>query len=552
MLRILELQVTYGDHQVIKGVDISISRGESLGVVGESGAGKTTLALSLMGLGSGVARGRVVFKGQELLPFRADMMKELRWNHISMVFQNTAQALNPVIPVVHQIIEPMLEHKVYGPEEARERTRELLEQVGLSWERAHSYPHQLSGGERQLAIIAMSLSNNPDLLILDEPTASLDAVSKVRILALLDELRAERTIILLTHDFSVASALTDRLAVMYSGRLVESGDTTRVIKDPRHPYTRGLLRSFPDMSTTKDLQGIPGKGIEVGEGCPFSPRCSQRIEICRQVLPRLRIIGDREIACHQGGIISLLEVEGLSKHYGAVKALNEASLTLREGETLAVVGETGSGKTTLARCIMGLERPDVGEISLLGQKVKERDKAFYRQVQMVFQHPQECISHRMTVLEAILEPLVIQGIGTREEGIRLANEVISQVELPVDDGFLQQYAHHLSGGELQKIAIARALILNPRLLVADEPTSSLDASVQAKIIRLLLNLQEQRGLALLFITHDIALARKISDRIAVMYQGRVVETGVTSKILSNPRHEHTQELLEAAQALTAG
>jgi len=523
-----------------------LKAGETLAITGESGAGKTTLALTLMGLCQGKIEGRVLFLGQDLLASSAAGWRRLRWNEIAMVFQDGGRALNPVLTVLEQIVEPMLEHKLCGLEEAKNRAAQLLAEVGLPEQSARAYPHQLSGGEKQRVLIAMALANQPRVLILDEPTSALDAITKAEIVKLLCRVSRGLTVILVTHDLAIAAKLADRIAVLYAGTLLELGPAPQILERPRHPYTRGLVRSFPNMSTTKDLQGIPGTRSEVARGCPFHPRCTQKIETCEQASPQLEVLADRQIACHRGGIVSVLQINNLVKSYGSVPALKGVTLNLDEGETLALVGESGSGKSTLAKCVMGLERADSGEIIFQGTKLLRRDQGFYRKVQMIFQNPQESISHRLTVRETVLEPLRIQGINEPGEREEMVKKILREVELPVTDDFLRRYAHQLSGGEQQRVAIARALVLSPRLLIADEPTSALDASVQAKIVKLLLTLQEQRGLTLLFITHDLALARKVSDEVAVMQAGKIVEAGNTGKIFSLPRHPYTKALLEAS------
>jgi len=523
-----------------------LKAGETLAITGESGAGKTTLALTLMGLCQGKIEGRVLFLGQDLLASSEAGWRRLRWNEIAMVFQDGGRALNPVLTVLEQIVEPTLEHKLCGLEEAKNRAAQLLAEVGLPEQSARAYPHQLSGGEKQRVLIAMALANQPRVLILDEPTSALDAITKAEIVKLLCRVSRGLTVILVTHDLAIAAKLADRIAVLYAGTLLELGPAPQILERPRHPYTRGLVRSFPNMSTTKDLQGIPGTRSEVARGCPFHPRCTQKIETCEQASPQLEVLADRQIACHRGGIVSALQINNLVKSYGSVPALKGVTLNLDEGETLALVGESGSGKSTLAKCVMGLERADSGEIIVQGTKLLRRDQGFYRKVQMIFQNPQESISHRLTVRETVLEPLHIQGINEPGEREEMVKKILREVELPVTDDFLRRYAHQLSGGEQQRVAIARALVLSPRLLIADEPTSALDASVQAKIVKLLLTLQEQRGLTLLFITHDLALARKVSDEVAVMQAGKIVEAGNTGKIFSLPRHPYTKALLEAS------
>ncbi len=546
MLKIKNLKVKYGKNKILSGFNLDISKGEILSVVGESGTGKTTLAMTLMGLCEGEIDGKIYFKENNILKFSEEQKRDLRLNNFSMVFQDIARSLNPVMTVMKQIMEPLLENKSCNLIEAKKRSQKLLKDVGIKKDCDNIYPHQLSGGEKQRVLIAMALANNPEILILDEPTSALDTVTKLEILALLKKISIGRTVIIVTHDIATAAKLSTKTAVMYAGKIVELGKTKDIIKNPRHPYTRGLLRSYPNMTTTKDLMGIPGKKEASYNGCPFSSRCTQSIKKCSSKEPELIEQNGRLIACHRGGIVTLLEAEDIVKYYDKNKVLNEVSFKLDEGETLAVVGESGSGKTTLAKCIMGLEKNEKGKFIFQGSAVNKRKKDFYKDVQMIFQNPHECVSHRLNVLEAVVEPLEVQKYGSKQERIDAAKKVLEEVELPTDEEFLTRYAHHLSGGEIQRLAVARALILKPKLLIADEPTSALDASVQAKIIKLLLNLQEKRGLSMLFITHDIALARKLSDRVAVMLSGHIVESGPTSEVFAQPKHPYTADLLRAA------
>ncbi|MFP4642666.1 MAG: ABC transporter ATP-binding protein [Dehalococcoidia bacterium] len=551
MLRIENLKVTFGHDMVLRGIDLEVKRGDSLAIIGESGAGKTTLGLSIMGLLNGNPRGKINFDGMDLLSLSEDELRGLRWTRIAMVFQNANNALNPVHSVLDQVVEPIVQHRIDGKKEAKARATQLLADVGLAREKISTYPHQLSGGEQQRVLIAMALAGDPDLIILDEPVSAVDAASRAEIMRLLREVGEQHTMLVITHDISTAAKLSTNLATMYAGRIVELGTTSEVLDRPRHPYTRALLRSYPNMTTSKDLQGIKGRMSRQVGGCLFHPRCTQSIQLCEQELPSLIDHQGRLVACHRGGIIPAMSVIGLSKSFGSLKAVDDVSLTLDGGETLALVGQSGSGKTTLAKSISGIIEPDSGEIYLDGEKVKQRDKEFHRRVQMIFQNPGEALSHRLTVLESVREPLDIQGIGTKEERLGKVKRTLEEVELPSTDEFLNEYPHHLSGGELQRVTIARALVLEPKVLIADEPTSFMDSSVQAKILKLLLGLQENRGLSMLFITHDIAVARKISDRIAVLYGGRLVEVGSTSQLLASPSHPHTASLLEAASDLHA-
>ena len=544
MLRIKNLCVSFGKAEILQGINLDLMPRDSISVVGESGAGKTTLALAIMGLLSGSVSGEISFLGRDLLDISEQEYRKIRGQDMAMVFQNVEDALDPVYRIEDLIKEAILCHSRPGKKALDERVSGLLASVGLSRNKGRSYPHQLSGGERQRVLIAMALANDPDLLILDEPTASLDPLTKADIIKLFAFAMSGRMSLLITHDISLASALTNQMAVLYAGRIIEQGKTEKLVKEPRHPYTRGLLRSFLKLNATKDLQGIPGRMTLGLSGCPFHQRCTQHIEICERIVPDLVRLNGSLIACHRGGILPLLKIKGLSKRFDSFIALQDINLTLYEGETMAIVGESGSGKTTLSKIIMGLYEEDSGEIQLEGKRVGIRSMEFYRKVQMVFQNPKESISHRMSMMDAVMEPLKVQKMGCEEDWKKRAIKAIEHVELSSDDDFLSRYSHQLSGGEVQRVAIARALVLGPKLLVADEPTSALDPSVQAKILKLLMNLQEMMGLAMLFVTHDIALARKVSDRMAVMQKGQIVEIGATNEVLSNPMHPYTRKLVE--------
>ena len=546
MLKIRGLKVSFGPSEILRGIDLDLEMGSSLSIVGESGAGKTTLGLSIMGLLGGDISGEIDFKGKDLLKISNEDLRRMRGRDMAMIFQNVEDALDPLQRAQDQVSEAILIHQNVSRKSADVAAKRLLMSVGLNGDLGRSYPHQLSGGERQRVLIAMALANDPDLLILDEPTSSLDALTKADIMRLLQSAMAGRISLVISHDISLAAALTDQMAVLYAGRILELGSAGEMVRNPRHPYTRGLIRSYPGMTMTKDLQGIPGRMSHVIEGCPFHDRCTQRVEICCREAPPLCEIDGRLIACHRGGIVPLLEIIDIYKSFNSYSAVRGVNLTLYEGETLALVGESGSGKTTLAKIIMGIYDHDSGEIRLDSQHVKKRDAAFYSRLQMIFQNPKESTSHRMNVLDCVLEPLNVQKRGSKEERLVRAKEVLQQVELPLDSDFLTRYPHQLSGGEMQRVAIARALALGPKLLIADEPTSALDPSVQAKILKLLMDLQEKMGLAMLFITHDIALARKVSDQIAVMHRGQVVETGATNEVLSRPEHPYTRRLVDCA------
>ncbi len=549
MLRIENLKVSFEGEHILRGIELEVTDGECLAVIGESGAGKTTLGLSIMGLLNGNTHGRITLGNTNILDLSAEEMRQLRWNRVAMAFQSSQNRLNPTHRILDQVAEPLIAHGQNRKEQAKQRAAELLDKAGLSPEKFSHYPHELSGGEQQRVLIAMALINNPEILILDEPISSLDAGSRIEMMEFLRQAITDRTVLVVTHDLSTAAKLASKTATLYGGRIVELGPTSDVLSRPRHPYTRALLRSYPNMTTVKDLQGIKGQMDRRVIGCAFHPRCTQAIPLCHEQIPELTDHDGRKVACHRGGIIPALSADNLSKSFGAIKAVDSVSLTLEHGETLALVGQSGSGKTTLARMITGILDPDTGEVFLEQSKSKQSGKDFHQVVQLIFQNPGEALSHRLTVMEAVREPLEIQGIGTKEEREEMARKTIGEVELPTTEEFLDEYPHHLSGGELQRVNIARALVLNPQILIADEPTAFLDSSIQAKVLKLLMNLQENRGLSMLFITHDIAVARKISDRIAVMQEGRIVEQGPASQIIANPSHTYTQNLLNAAAEL---
>ncbi|WP_223226054.1 ABC transporter ATP-binding protein [Sporomusa sp. GT1] len=546
ILEIKNLHVSYDKRDILKAINITVTAGQTLAIIGESGAGKSSLALTVAGLCAGSATGAVLFRDQNLLAVSETELCRIRGKDISLVFQNTGNTLHPMYTIAEQITETVMLHNDMDKSTACQSALQSLTAAGLSGRQAASYPHELSGGQQQRALIAMALVNNPEVLLLDEPTASLDPLTKQEITTLLKQSAAGRAVILITHDIATAAELADTVAVLYGGRIVELGPAKTVLADPRHPYTRGLLRAYPNMTTVKDLQGIPGTMQHNLPGCPFQPRCTQRLESCQTSVPELTLTGGRSLACHRGGIMPVLQITNLSKTWDEQEAVKELNLTLYEGETLSIVGESGSGKTTLAKTIMGLTPVTTGDIRLNGTRITERSQDFYKQIQLVFQNPQEALSHRLTVCQLIKEPLDIQNIGAEADRLEAVKKLLTEVELPADAAFLHKYPHQLSGGEAQRVVIARALALHPKILIADEPTSALDASIQAKIIKLLLNLQETRGLAMLFITHDIALARKISDRLAVMQHGRIVEEGPAHLITAAPAHQYTQKLLAMA------
>jgi len=517
MLEVKDLYAGYGPKTILKDISFTAAPGEIVAIVGESGTGKTTLAMSIMGMlgqqsKDGRTKGGIYFNGINLCGADKQQWASIRWKKISMVFQNVENILNPTLTIYHQLIEIA---------NSSQDVSEMLNEVGFPAGRHNAYPHQLSMGEKQKALVAMAYVCRPELVLLDEPTSSLDHKSKQDLIETIKKISGQKTVILVTHDLETAQKLSHRALVLYGGSIVELGPTEMIFSQPRHPYTRGLIRSYPSMDRTKDLQGIRGKAEFVRSGCPFWPRCTQRIDVCRLQKPELKVYSTRSLACHRKGIIALLKARGIEKAYGKDPILEEVDLDIYEGETVTLLGQSGSGKTTLAKIIMGLIYSDRGEIFLENEPVHKWDLDFYGRVQMIFQDIRSAISHRLKVLEAVSEPLVIQKWGNLKQRTDKVRQVLEEVELPSTREFLETYPHHLSGGELQRVAIARALVISPKLIIADEPTSSLDASIQAKVLKLLNQIQEQRGLGMLFITHDLGVARKVSDRIVLLEHGKI-------------------------------
>lgn len=572
MLSVRDLRVTFfldgrASIRAVDGVSFNLARGGALGIVGETGAGKTTLARALLGLHSPECiQGSVRLDGRELVGLSEEDWRAVRWRRIALVVQSVGTALDPVYRVGDQIAEPMRFHLGLSPAQAWARAEELARRVGLELRHLRAYPHQLSGGEKQRALLAMALGCDPDVLVLDEPTSGQDMLSRARLLDLLEGLRREREMALLViaHDLAAVARLAEQVAVLYAGKLVEMGPTEAVFSDPRHPYTWGLIHSYPDMGTARDLRSIrghPPDPIRPPTGCRFHPRCTQAVARCREEEPPLVEVAGRWVACHLGGIQTLLRAEGLRKVFrlnnggsdGSLEAVRDVSLEIREGEVVALVGETGSGKTTLGRMLVGMLAPDSGRVVLEGQDLtaargNER-RRLARRVQLIPQDPFDAVSPRMTVAEVVREPMDIQKIGTSEEREERVRQVLEAVGLPTDPAFLSLRAYELSGGQLQRVVIARALVLEPKLLIADEPVAMLDPSEQARVLNLLKEIQVERGLALLLISHDLALVRKVADRILVMHQGRIVEEGPGSRVVNRPVHEHTRALLASAPRL---
>lgn len=540
-------------------ISLNVNKGECVSIIGESGSGKSTLALASMKLLSpnALMSGSILLDDIDISNLTDKEMENIRWNKISLVFQNYGDVLNPVHKIIDQIAEPLIKNGE-SRSVALDKSLEMIDYLKIKPGRSTLFPHQISAGERQRVLIAMALITDPDILVMDEPAASVDAITRSHLVNIIQQqVKAQKAVLMITHDLSFASLCSDRIVVLYSGNIIESLPSAELMDSQNHPYTRALVRSFPLMERTKELAGVrgipPSQFLEnKPKGCIFAPRCTQSIEVCFQKRPKAKLKdlnGQSEyfVMCHRGGIATMVSVKNINKSYKDITVLRNISLTLDEGEILALVGETGSGKTTLAYLIAGTIKLDSGEILFRKKKIEEIEKLeFSKKVGIIYQSPRDSISHRFNIFEAIAEPLKIHGLFNDGSEDKI-EKVLKEVQLPVNEFFMKKYPHELSGGELQRVAIARALILEPDLLIADESTSFLDPSVQAKILKLLLDLQNEHGISMIFITHDIGVARKVSDRIAVLYDGRIVENAPSHRIIENPQHEYTKFLIDAVR-----
>ena len=614
--------------RAVDGASFAVRPGKTVGIVGESGCGKSVTALSILRIVQ--SPGRVVEGEIRLrrvddegktgvvdlvkLDDEGAEIRAIRGDEIALVFQEPMTSFSPHYTIGNQIIETILLHQDIGKAEARDRSIELLRMVGIPRpeRRIDEYPFELSGGLRQRVMIAMALSCNPRILIADEPTTALDVTTQAQILDLLREIQArtKMSVIIITHDMGVIAEMADDVIVMYLGRVVESGPVDEIFHQPKHPYTRALLRSIPSIfaEPREKLPTIAGSIPHPHNrppGCPFHPRCADFMpDKCDRQVPQTaacRPVADGEllplsragrgaaniIECAWGarsrrhrpppmaglqwlsdGVKMrmeppILEVRNLKRFFpirkgllrrvvGQVRAVDGVSLHIQPGETLSLVGESGCGKTTTARCILRALKPTAGEVlfrTASGEVVdtaglpKAALKPFRHQMQMIFQDPFSSLNPRMTVFDIIAEPLLASGIKNREERRQRVEELLELVRLRPE--FMQRFPHAFSGGQRQRIGIARALALNPSLIVADEPVSALDVSVQAQILNLMLDLQDELGLTCLFVAHDLSVVKHISDRVAVMYVGKIVEIAETKQLFDQPKHPYTEALLSA-------
>ncbi|OAN71839.1 microcin ABC transporter ATP-binding protein [Sulfitobacter sp. EhC04] len=501
----------------VRGVSFSVERGETVALVGESGSGKSVSALSTVSLlgDSAEVSGSVTYDGQQMIGADAALLRKVRGNDISFIFQEPMTSLNPLHTIEKQLAESIALHQGLTGAQARARILELLEKVGITdaQSRLGAYPHQLSGGQRQRVMIAMALANKPDVLIADEPTTALDVTIQAQILDLLKDLKDSEGmgLLFITHDLGIVRRIADRVCVMQHGEIVEQGPTREIFENPQHPYTLKLLSAEP----TGSPEPVPQDAAEIVS--------TENLKVWFPI---------------QRGL--------LRRTVGHVKAVNDTTLTVRAGETLGIVGESGSGKTTMALAIMRLIQSD-GQITFMGQDLRKWSTRQLRRLradmQIVFQDPFGSLSPRMTCFQIIAEGLAIHGIGRGEDQRVLVHEVM--VEVGLDPATMDRYPHEFSGGQRQRIAIARAMVLRPRLLVLDEPTSALDMTVQVQIVELLRGLQEKYGLAYLFISHDLRVVRAMSHKVMVMKRGDVIEYGPVDDLYDNPQTDYTRTLLQA-------
>ena len=612
LLEIKDLHVDFRQDgktvEAVRGADLKVLEGEILGLVGESGSGKSVTALSvtrLLPASAEIERGEILFDGREILKLSEEQLRRIRGAQISYVFQDPATSLNPVFTIGEQLIETIRLHHGSKQGDAFDIAVDLLKDVGMpsSKEMMFSYPHQLSGGMKQRVMIAMAVSCKPKLLIADEPTTALDVTIQAQVLDILRELQSRRrmSVLLITHDLAVVAEMAHRVAVMYAGEVVETADRETFFSRPAHPYSRKLFDSLPARTKRGGalavIRGTVPPLTRDFVGCRFAERCDHAWDLCRQATPDWHDLGGGQgVRCHlfakdeQMGegigerreakkldvqsiaasgvshlspLSSLLSVKDLKVHFpihkgvfkhivGRVKAVDGVSLTIQSGKTLGLVGESGCGKTTVGKSVLRLIEPTAGQVMLGGEDVLRLGRAQLRtrrrHAQIIFQDPYSSLNPRMRVMETIEEGMAALGLGaSRDERQARIDHLLTEVGLAPETKY--RYPHEFSGGQRQRVAIARALAVEPQLIVCDEPTSALDVSVQAQILNLLKQLQSKKGLAYLFISHNIAVIEFLAHEVAVMYLGRIVERGTVEEVLDGPKHPYTRALLSAVPVI---
>jgi peptide/nickel transport system ATP-binding protein len=556
LLDIEDLRIEFASRRrtqvAVQGVSLRLEKGEILGVVGESGAGKSTIGNAVIGLlepPGRMADGQVRLHGERIDNLPESARRRVRGRRIGMIFQDPLTSLDPLQTVETQLVETMQVHLSLGAAAARERAVDLLRQVGIDQPeiRVAQYPHQFSGGMRQRVVIALALCCEPEVIVADEPTTALDVSIQAQILDLLRRLCKEKQVgmILITHDMGVIADVTDRVAVLYRGQLVEEGPTAKILGDPDHPYTRSLIAAVPRPDVK--LHRFPLVTYIEDARAPTRP-----LDIRTHWLGQERDFGER-------GVHPLVETRGLGMRFmlksaflarnrRTLDAVRNVSLSIPEGEVFGLVGESGSGKSTVARLIAGLYTPTAGSVHFAGAELTalRGEKAlnpFRRQIQMIFQDPYSSLNPRMRVLDAVAEPIRFHRLATDEtQTRRIVHDLLDVVGLDTDAAL--RFPHEFSGGQRQRICIARALATRPRFLICDEPTSALDVSIQAQILNLLKDLQEKLGLTMLFISHDLPVIRQMCDRVGVMRHGELLEVADTETLFETPRHSYTRQLLE--------
>ena len=595
-----------GTVRAVDGVDLVVRENETLGMVGESGCGKSVTSLSVMRLidtPGKIVEGEISFHGQNLLELSNAEMRKIRGNEISMIFQEPMTSLNPVHTIGAQIMEALMLHQKLKKREALHKAVDMLEMVGIPTPeiRVHEYPHQLSGGMRQRAMIAMALSCNPKLLIADEPTTALDVTIQAQILDLMRDLKGKTgsAVMIITHDLGVIAEMADNVVVLYAGQVVEYVDVKSIFDDPFHPYTIELQESIPRLTDEKGKKLYPIEGsipdpLDLPSGCKFHPRCRFAKEMCSTDAPPLISLDNgRQVRCwmyhadhssmfdrssgqervhvsshsdrrvvtpadRDGTVKTLLRVENLVKHFpikggmfrttiGHVRAVDDISFDIREGETFGLVGESGCGKTTTGRTVLRLLEPTQGTVMFddmpLFSLNRRQLRPLRRDMQIIFQDPFASLNPRMTVGDIVGESFQIHRVRDGRPRREMVAELLHLVGLEAEH--MRRYPHQFSGGQRQRIGIARAIALNPKLIVCDEPVSALDVSIQAQIINLLEELQKELGLSYLFIAHDLSVVKHISDRVAVMYLGKIVEMAETTELFGHTLHPYAEALLAA-------